>query len=182
MDEESVKTIVLDSQKTSEESKNQRESEELGLKQHDLELVISETEKSRKIDRVVIGKLVGFGDTGEPLVDFPSKLSSGSLPARSTIALDKKKIGGEIVLIFEAGDERKPIVVGLIQHPAETKPIDVEIDGERMTLTAKNEIVLRCGKASITLTRAGKILIRGAYTLSRSSGVNRIQGGSVQIN
>ena len=33
-----------------------------------------------------------------------------------------------------------------------------------------------------TLTRAGKILIRGAYLLARSSGVNRIQGGSVQIN
>ena len=41
---------------------------------------------------------------------------------------------------------------------------------------------LRCGKASITLTRAGKVLIRGAYLLSRSSGVNRIKGGSVQIN
>ncbi|XXT19888.1 hypothetical protein WME94_57670 [Sorangium sp. So ce429] len=30
--------------------------------------------------------------------------------------------------------------------------------------------------------RAGKILIRGEYLLVRASGVNRIQGGSVQIN
>ena len=37
-------------------------------------------------------------------------------------------------------------------------------------------------KASITLTSAGKILLRGAYILNRSSGVNRIKGGSVQIN
>ena len=28
----------------------------------------------------------------------------------------------------------------------------------------------------------GKVLIRGTYLLSRSSGVNRIKGGSVQIN
>ena len=49
-------------------------------------------------------------------------------------------------------------------------------------LTAEREIVLKCGKASITLTRAGKVIIRGAYVLSRSSGVNRIVGGSVQIN
>ena len=48
--------------------------------------------------------------------------------------------------------------------------------------TAESEIVLRCGEASITLTRAGKVLIRGTYLLSRSSGVNRIKGGSVQIN
>ena len=32
------------------------------------------------------------------------------------------------------------------------------------------------------LTRAGKVLIQGAYLLSRSTGVNRIKGGSVQIN
>ena len=57
-----------------------------------------------------------------------------------------------------------------------------EVDGEKTVVTAQKEIVLRCGKASITLTRAGKVLIRGAYLLSRSSGVNRIKGGSVQIN
>jgi hypothetical protein len=59
---------------------------------------------------------------------------------------------------------------------------DVEGDGERLVFSAEKEIVLRCGNASITLTRAGKVLIRGAYLLARSSGVNRIQGGSVQIN
>jgi hypothetical protein len=53
---------------------------------------------------------------------------------------------------------------------------------ERLELTAEKEIVLRVGDASITLTRAGKIILRGTYVLSRSSGVNRIKGGSVQIN
>jgi hypothetical protein len=38
--------------------------------------------------------------------------------------------------------------------------------------------VLRGKKASITLTRASKILIRCAYVLTRTSGVNRMQGGS----
>ena len=55
-------------------------------------------------------------------------------------------------------------------------------DDEKLILTAEKEIVLRCGLASITLTRAGKVILRGAYLLSRSSGVNRIKGGSVQIN
>ena len=97
--------------------------------------------------------------------------------------------------MFEGGDPHRPIVMGLIQHLARVQPtsserirsetqnlIDAEVDGERLVFTAKKEIVLRCGKASITLTRAGKVLIRGAYVLSRSSGVNRIKGGSVQIN
>ena len=59
---------------------------------------------------------------------------------------------------------------------------DVTVDGKRVSFNAEEEIVLRCGKASITLTKAGKVIIRGAYLLNRSSGVNRIKGGSVQIN
>lgn len=51
-----------------------------------------------------------------------------------------------------------------------------------MIVSAKEQLVLRCGKASITLTKAGKVLIKGSYVLSRSSGVNRIKGGSVQLN
>jgi uncharacterized protein (DUF2345 family) len=59
---------------------------------------------------------------------------------------------------------------------------EATVDGERVVLTAQQEIVLRCGDASITLTKAGKIIIRGQYILSRSSGVNRVQGGSIQLN
>ncbi|MBW2636717.1 MAG: hypothetical protein JRC86_04200, partial [Deltaproteobacteria bacterium] len=59
---------------------------------------------------------------------------------------------------------------------------DVTIDGRRVTFDAKEQIELRCGKSSIILTRAGKVLIHGAYLLSRSTGANRIKGGSVQLN
>ena len=56
------------------------------------------------------------------------------------------------------------------------------IDGQKVILEGHDEIELRCGEASIRLTKAGKILIRGKYLLNRSSGVNRILGGSVQVN
>ena len=49
-------------------------------------------------------------------------------------------------------------------------------------MCAKKQLVLRCGQASITLTEAGKVLIQGSYVSSRSSGINRVKGGSVQIN
>ncbi len=151
--------------------------------------------KPNRLDGVVIGTLFGLTDVGEPLVDFPANPAGEHLPARSAVTLGKGEIGREVALLFEGGDPRRPIVMGLIQHPekmpstsadslrSETQnSMDAEVDGERLVFTAKKEIVLRCGKASITLTRAGKVLIRGAYLLSRSSGVNRIKGGSVQIN
>jgi len=68
-----------------------------------------------------------------------------------------------------------------IDNPLSTVD-DMLLDGERLVFEAKKEIVLKCGESSITLTKAGKILIKGKYLLNRSSGVNRIVGGSVQIN
>jgi len=58
----------------------------------------------------------------------------------------------------------------------------MSVDGGVITFTAEQEICLRCGEASITLTRAGKVLIKGSYLLSRSTGPNRIKGGSIQLN
>lgn len=82
--------------------------------------------------------------------------------------------------MFVAGDPRQPLLIGRIQRlPQEAL---AQLDGERLEFSAEREIVLRCGKASITLTRAGKVIIHGAYLSSRSTGVNRIKGGSVQIN
>ena len=156
---------------------------------------IQTASEPHRLEGVVIGTLVGLNDAGEPLINFPANPAGEHIPARSAATLDKGEIGREVALLFEGGDPHRPIVMGLIQHPERmpsTSPestcsetqnsMDAEVDGERLVLTAKKEIVLRCGKASITLTRAGKVLIRGAYLLSRSSGVNRIKGGSVQIN
>jgi hypothetical protein len=115
------------------------------------------------------------------------------------------------VLMFERGRADLPIVVGLLQAeavelelevdgPADT-PADsssdghaepapqvaspavrVDADGKRLELEAHDEIVLRCGPASITLRRNGRVVIRGVYVESRASGRNRIKGGTVQIN
>jgi hypothetical protein len=60
--------------------------------------------------------------------------------------------------------------------------ISAEVDDQRIVLTAEREIVLRCGEASVTLTRAGKVVIKGTYVLSRSSGYNKIKGAAVDIN
>jgi len=132
--------------------------------------------------------LTGYSEQGEPLVDFPGNPAGQPAPAFSTVPLEAAFAGRECVLAFEDGDAGRPILVGLTQPPIapervdRREPVEMVVDGKRMVFTAEDEIVLRCGRASITLTRAGKVLIRGAYLLNRSSGVNRIKGGSVQIN
>lgn len=137
-----------------------------------------------------IGVVAGVSETGQLLVDYTGNSVGEPVPARSTVRAGSNDVGRDVVLMFEGEDPQRPIVMGLLDAPpvagkAAPQAVSVpaaEVDGERVVFTAEKEIVLRCGQASITLTRAGKVLIRGAYLLSRSSGVNRIKGGSVQIN
>lgn len=137
-----------------------------------------------RLDGVVIGVLLDVPQAGSPVVAFPGCPNDIGIAARTTTQLSRDDLGTQVALLFEAGDPSQPLVIGRIQRPPETpKPLSVaHLDGERLELSAEREIVLRCGKASITLTREGKVIIQGAYLSSRSSGVNRIKGGSVQIN
>jgi hypothetical protein len=141
------------------------------------------------IHGVMLGELLALADEGRtPVVSYPGMPGSQALTARTTVDLHGLHIGQPVVLQFEQGDPRRPIVMGVLRGqagwPMEEKPAQVEVDadGTRMIISAKEQLVLRCGKASITLTKAGKVLIDGTYVLNRSSGVNRIKGGSVQLN
>ncbi|MEB4590847.1 DUF6484 domain-containing protein [Candidatus Thiothrix sp. Deng01] len=147
------------------------------------------TRLAPRLDGVVIGVLVGLDANRQPLVVFPANPQESAVPARSTALLETADIGKEVALLFEQGDPRYPLVIGRIQKPetspppvAPESPVEVELDDEHLVLSARQSITLKCGKASITLTKAGKVLLRGTYLLSRSSGVNRIKGGSVQLN
>jgi len=61
-------------------------------------------------------------------------------------------------------------------------PILATVDGKRVEVVGQDEVVLRCGDASITLRRNGRVVIRGTYVESHAKGTNRIKGGSVLIN
>jgi len=137
----------------------------------------------------LVGTLAGVSEDGVPLVDFVGNPGRVPLPARPAAAFTVSDIGRAAVLLFEEGDSARPILIAFLTAPkpmvpaaVEASPVEVKLDGEQLTFSATSQIVLRCGKSSITLTRAGKVIIRGAYLLSRSSGANRIKGGSVQIN
>jgi hypothetical protein len=136
----------------------------------------------------VVGELIAITDDGRtPLVVFPGQRGSAAIPARSVLDLHSAHIGGQVVLVFEGGDSAKPIVMGLLREGRNSslqQPGNVELDcdGERMIVSAKTQLVLQCGKASITLTQEGKVLIEGTYVSSRSTGVHRLKGGSIHLN
>jgi hypothetical protein len=142
-----------------------------------------------RIDGVRIGKLVGFADNGAtPLVTFAGQAGPAAQAARATLDLRANDIGKSAVLMFDEGDASRPIVVGCLHEPDASglssvpEQVEIEADGKRLLITAKDQVVLRCGKSSLTLTKEGKVIIKGAYVSNESSGVLRLRGGSVQIN
>jgi Domain of unknown function (DUF6484) len=145
--------------------------------------------KDGRFSGIVIGELISMTDKGRfPMVVYPVRSPAAAVQARTTLDLHREHIGARVVLMFEGADPMKPIVLGVLREdgrlPCEPVPgkIDVDADGQRLTVSAKEQLVLRCGDASITLTKSGKILLHGSYVSSHSSGVLRIKGGSVQIN
>ena len=133
-----------------------------------------------------VGVFRGRGANGEPLVDFPGNDQPQPVVARTTVPLTPDDEGRELILLFCSGNPPQPVVMGVVLEPAsprtESTTIDARVDGKRISIEAQHELAIRCGDASITLTRAGKVLIRGKYILSRSSGLNRIKGAAVDVN
>jgi hypothetical protein len=126
----------------------------------------------------VAGTFAGIAPGGLPLVE----VSGVRLLARSCVQLHVRDVGKEVFVAFDSTHPETPIVLGVVQPPIGTETVEVTVDGKHVALSAHDSITLRCGDASITLNREGKIVIRGAHVVTHASGVNRILGASVELN
>lgn len=147
-----------------------------------------------------IGWIAGASVGGRPLVDFPGN-RAGPLEAGSTVRATRRDLEAAaqrrqpVVLLFDGGDLGSPIVLGFIVQTApeaeppllaeaslSAPPEAVQVDGKRICIEGQDEVVLRCGEASITLRRNGKLILRGTYLESSAKGTHRIRGGTVRVN
>ncbi len=128
-----------------------------------------------KVDGLLLGELVDGGEVGLR-VRFCHQGVTHEYAAVSTAALDGDQ-AQPVVLAFIKGRPEQPVILGQLHPDAVVRP-----GNGRLTLEAEDELTLRCGEASLTLTKAGKVTVKGKTLTSRADGVHRIQGGSVQIN
>ncbi|RWL00215.1 MAG: hypothetical protein EOR45_19345, partial [Mesorhizobium sp.] len=102
-----------------------------------------------RIEGVVIGAFLGFGEESAPLVVFPGSPEETALPARSLCELSSDMIGQEVALLFEGGNPHKPLIVGRIVDPVRKTPAAAHVvrDGNHVRISAEDRLELRCGKA-----------------------------------
>lgn len=144
-----------------------------------------------QIPGVVVAVLDGVDPAGRPVARW-DKTAKEPKPVR-TVWMENELNwnnckGLRCILGFENGGEEHPILLGLLDRPpaaAETYR-EAQTEGERkpeiLRIESGEELILECGEAKISLRADGRIVILGGYVLSRSKGVNKIKGGSVQIN
>jgi hypothetical protein len=131
-------------------------------------------------EAVTVATFSGFNSEGKFQVLLPDARQSAT--ALSTVALATGDIGSRVVVAFDKGNQGFPIIIGRVHESNLGARSSAKLDGERVVFKAEREIELRCGDASIVLTRAGKVLIKGNFVLTRSRGANKIKGAYVDIN
>lgn len=132
-----------------------------------------------------VAMLLGFADGGA----VPLVLRTGETTARraeALLPLHGEHIGRRIALLPLTNADISWLVIGLLaDQPVEQSPVsavDVQTDGQRLTLQARNELTLRCGKSSVKLRADGRVEIRGETIISEAVRANRVRGGSVELN
>lgn len=143
------------------------------------------TDRQPTTTGVVIGFIAHLNDQGLPCVAIPGAPGE-AVPARSLCAIGDEHRGQQCALLFENGDPRAPLILGLLQHPVLSLQGDIDqalhsADGE-LHLHARHAIELHCGEASFRMSADGRIELRGSTLVSHATGLNRIRGASVKLN
>ncbi len=123
----------------------------------------------------------------------------GAIVARVSAALDDGTLaaaardGQDALVVFEDGDSARPVVVALLRPetpvvgaliavPSSRAEAVARVDGKRVVIEGNEEVVLHCGRASLTLRKDGSVILRGVNVVSQAQQVQKIRGGKVQIN
>lgn len=141
-----------------------------------------------------LGLVVGLIDNASCWITFAENTSSQAQRAGVLRHVGEVMPGHSVLLQFLCGDVTRPIVTGIVptieasaspataSHEAFAAPVTLEINGETLTLCARQKITLRCGKSSLVMNADGTIEIRGTELLSRASGQNAMRGASISLN
>lgn len=90
---------------------------------------------------------------------------------------------GEPVLVERRGG-KVTVVAGLRMQatPGVDKMREVNIEAEKITLTAKNEVVVKSGLAAMAVRAVGEIETYAERIVSRAEGVHKIIGRMLRLN
>lgn len=127
---------------------------------------------------IIEGRIMEIAEDGKILVKSDSggfriacdflRTSAGPLP--------RLHLGTPVLIVARGG---KGYVMGIIEPYL---PLEGQETPDELYLTAEANIELSCGESLLSMTREGKIILRGKTITTRAAEQNKIRGASVRIN
>lgn len=149
-----------------------------------------ETDAAPLVLGAVVATLHAVARDGTVTVQLPGRPPA---PARALASVSRESLlralpGRGVLVLCEAGDPSMPVIVGLIEDPAEALlalgegEAIVAAEVPHRVFSAAESITLVCGEASLTLHADGRVVTRGVNVVSVATEQQRIQGAVVRIN
>jgi hypothetical protein len=132
------------------------------------------------IARAVVVEIADDGVTIVETADASQRLMCDFLLTGSDIDLPLR-IGQPVLAYIPSDPRERGVILGKIGLYEPLEPAESP-DTRQIVIEADEELVLRCGEASVTLNHTGRILIKAVDVVSRAKRTQRIKGGSVHIN
>ena len=128
-----------------------------------------------------------IGENGQVLVDYPANGGAPLLASKVYVIAspDPEPAAGptDVTLIIESRRVTKDLEKLLDSTFARLSGNDrAESAPKTLRINADDELVLSCGKSSITLTKSGKVIVRGTKIVSHATGDHKIRGAQISLN
>ncbi len=150
----------------------------------------------RQPSGVITGRIVS-SNQGNLLVDYSGN-PSGPVKARITSSVKKQLENhtdlknAEVLLAVDADNGSSPIIIdtlfSYIDEVADQASVElsdtpetIKVDGKKVLIEGKDEIVLRCGESKIIM-KENKIVIHSKNIKTHATKNNKIKGGLIKIN
>jgi len=158
----------------------------------------TESVVTTELDKPLVGHVVEILEHGEirvrvPVfgVEFLTAVCAEHVAGRSGGLASL--IGKPVIVMCLGGNSTQAVICGVLGSTTHEPPVEIAeaqlprpttalLDGERVVLKASAEIVLECGRSSLTLTGDGRIVMKGVELVSRALRTNKIKGATVNIN
>lgn len=144
--------------------------------------------------QVLTGHLAGIDEEGR-LLFVPERRGGAPVPVAIGVPLSDGVLvpaarnGQRALVVRTSENPPQLILIGLVRErvsatarEAEPGQLEVNVDGETLKLSAEREIELSCGEASLVLRQSGRIILKGTYVVTSSSGPLKVKGATVDIN
>lgn len=150
---------------------------------------------TQRTAELVLGTIAKVGSNHGVWIDYPDNPYQSPLAAICATSVVAADVGREVVLAFVQGDPAQPILMGLLRRHgtrnqaearaavhAITPAISATTEASHVCVEAAEAMTLKCGQASLTLNKDGRVIVRGTNVATYAEGTLRLRGSVVELN